>query len=206
MSAPVSTFDDTPPGTTHLIARPPMDAAAVLVEELHPRVAELDLVDARAVDVPGDREEPRARALRRADLFEGRGAVRDDPGDVRQRLDVVDDGRALVEPLHGQPRRAVARVALLAFEGREEAGGLAGDVRAGAAIDDDVAGEVRCRGCARRNSPPRRPPRPRPRAGGRAGRTRRGCRRSSCGRRARSSRSASTRPACAGCSRGSSGP
>ncbi len=45
----------------------------------------------------------------------------------------------------------------------------------------------RCRGSVRRSIRRRTPPRPR-RRGGRAGRTRRGCRRSSCGRRYRGDR------------------
>ncbi len=89
-----------------------------------------------------DRDELRSGALRRADLLECGRAVRDDAGDVGERLDVVDDGGHLVEALHGQPRRTVARIAALALERREEPGGLAADIRSGAAVDDDVAGKV----------------------------------------------------------------
>ncbi len=71
------------------------------------------------------------------------GAHRDDPGEVRQRLDVVHHRRALVEPAHREPRRAVARVALPALERGEEPGGLAADVRASAAMRDQVEREVR---------------------------------------------------------------
>ena len=59
-----------------------------------------------------------------------------------ERLDVVDDGRPLIQAAHGQARRAVARIAALAFDRREQRRRLAADVRAGAAIDDEVAGEV----------------------------------------------------------------
>ena len=68
--------------------------------------------------------------------------LRDDPGDVGQRLDVVHDGRLLVEPPHGEARRAVARIALLAFQRREQARSLAGHVGTGAPIDHDVAGKA----------------------------------------------------------------
>ena len=117
------------------------DAAAVLEQELLQRVAVLDLVDAGPLDVAGDRHELRARALRQAELLERVGAVGDDAGDVGQRLDVVDDRRTLEEALDGEARRTVARIAALAFDGGEEPGRLAADVRAGAADHVDVAGE-----------------------------------------------------------------
>ena len=41
---------------------------------------------------------------------------RDDADDVGQRLDVVDDGRPLVQAAHGQARRPVARIAALALD------------------------------------------------------------------------------------------
>ena len=123
----------------------------------------------------GSRTRPRTRPARRCGRRWTRAACRgtwpcrpclyasralgDDPGDVGQRLDVVDDRRALVEALHGQARRAVARVAALALDRGEQPGRLAADVRPGAAIDDDVAGRSRCPGCARRSSRPRRLPR-----------------------------------------------
>ena len=47
-------------------------AAAILVDELREGIAVFDLVDARPLHVAGDRDQLRARALRRADLAEGR--------------------------------------------------------------------------------------------------------------------------------------
>jgi hypothetical protein len=117
-------------------------AAAVLLEELGERIAVLDLVDAGPLDVPGDRDQLRARTLRRSDLAERLGAVADDAGDVGERLDVVDDGRPLVEAAHREARRAVARVALPALERGQEARRLAADVRPRAAVNDDVAAEA----------------------------------------------------------------
>ena len=125
-----------------LSLRPPSDAAAVLVNELRERVAVLDLVDAGLGDVARDRDQLRAGALGGADLAERLGAVADDAGDVGQRLDVVDDRRLLVEAADGEPGRAVARVSALALDRRDEARRLAADVGPGAAVDDDVAGEV----------------------------------------------------------------
>src|SRR4029434_5769746 len=77
-----------------------------------------------------------------ADFLERIGAVRDDSDDVRQRLDVVDDGRFLVQPANGQPRRPVAGIAALALDRRDQRGGLAAHVAPGAAIDDEVAGKT----------------------------------------------------------------
>src|SRR6478609_8077304 len=45
----------------------------------------------------------------------------DDAGDVGEGLDVVDDGRPLVEAAYGEARRPVARIALASFERRQQA-------------------------------------------------------------------------------------
>ncbi len=129
-------------GDDALELRAVQHAAAVLEQELLERIAVLDLVDAGPRDVAGDRAELRAGALRRADLLEGGRAERHDHADVGERLDVVDDGGHLVEALHRQPRRAVARVAALALERRQEPRRLAAHVGSRAAVDDEVAGEV----------------------------------------------------------------
>ena len=77
----------------------------------------------------------------------GRASVRDDPGDVGQRLDVVDDRRRAVEALDGGKRRLVARISLLPLERVDEARLLAAHVGAAAAVNDDVARE-----CAAENA------------------------------------------------------
>jgi hypothetical protein len=60
---------------------------------------------------------------------------------MAERLDVVDDGRALVEAEHrGKYGRLDARVGALALERFDQAGLLAADVGAGAAVDEDFAG------------------------------------------------------------------
>jgi hypothetical protein len=82
-------------------------------------------------------------ALLRAEGLEGLGAVVDDARDVRERLHVVHHRGALVEAAHREARRAVARIAALAFERGEQARRLAAHVGAGAAVDDEVAREVR---------------------------------------------------------------
>ena len=55
----------------------------------------------------------------------------------RDRLDVVDQRRRRVETGDRRERRLRARLAALAFERLEQAGLLAADVRAGAAVQDD---------------------------------------------------------------------
>ena len=56
-----------------------------------------------------------------------------------ERLDVVDDGRAHAEPEHGREiRRLDARVGPLALERFDQAGFLAADVSAGAAMHVNV--------------------------------------------------------------------
>ena len=70
-----------------------------------------------------------------------RGAAHlDDLRDRRQRLDVVDQRRRGVQAGDGRERRLRPRLAAAAFERLEQAGLLAADVGAGAAVHDD--GEV----------------------------------------------------------------
>ena len=64
--------------------------------------------------------------------------VLDDDRRVAERLDVVDQRRALVEALVGGEGRLQARVAALALERVEQAGLLAADVGALAAVHDQV--------------------------------------------------------------------
>ena len=68
----------------------------------------------------GDRDESRAGVLGRTNFAECLGAIGDDADEVRQRLDVVDDGGPLVQAANGQARRPVARIPALAFDRGEE--------------------------------------------------------------------------------------
>src|SRR6478735_4978959 len=95
-------------GNDALEAEAAEHAAAVFADELRERIAVFHLVDARTLHVAGDRDQLRARALRRADLAEGRRAVAHDAGDVGEGLDVVDHGRHLVKAAHRESRRPVA--------------------------------------------------------------------------------------------------
>ena len=55
-------------------------------------------------------------------------------GHAGQRLDVVDDGRLAEGPFDGGERRLDARPGALAFQALDQAGLLAADVGAGAAV------------------------------------------------------------------------
>ena len=181
-------------------------AAGVLVDQLGERVAGGPLVEAGELDVPGEAVQPCAGRLLRADRRVLGAAVHEDPRHGGERLDVVDDRRALVEALDRGERRLVARQPLAALERVDQARFLAADVRAGAAVDDDVARECRCRGCSCPRDRPRAPPAARPRAAAAAGRTRRARRRTRAARRSRRRRAACPRSAGAASARGSSGP
>ena len=65
----------------------------------------------------------------------------DDRAEVRERLDVVHDRRAIEEPLVGRVGRPRRDHAAQAFERSEERGLLAADVRARALDDLDVERE-----------------------------------------------------------------
>ena len=67
----------------------------------------------------------------------GRAAAQD-VGRDRDRLDVVDGGRAAVEADIGRERRLQPRLALLAFEAFQQRGLLAADIGAGAVGDVEV--------------------------------------------------------------------
>src|SRR3984957_10152675 len=79
-----------------------------------------------------------ARTLFRTDGFEPGGAAIDDVRHVRQRLNVVDDGRTSEGADDRGEWRPVARVATLAFERFQQRAFLAADVRAGAFMRPDV--------------------------------------------------------------------
>src|ERR1043166_3626161 len=69
------------------------NAAAVLCEKFLERVAQLELIDAGAIDVAADAEEFRPFALFRPDRGVGGGAVFKDPWESRQGFYVIYDRR-----------------------------------------------------------------------------------------------------------------
>src|SRR5690606_7041966 len=87
-------------------------------------------------------EQARAGRLRRADRGERRAALEDDVRDVRERLDVVDDGGLAEEARLDRERRLVARLAAVPLDRVEERGLLAADVGAGALAELDVEAEA----------------------------------------------------------------
>ncbi len=89
-----------------------------------------------------DRDDLGAGRAAHAELGVLGAAHANDVGHRRERLDVVDQRRALVEALDGRERRLQPRVAALALERVEQSGLLAADVGAGAAVQHQRAGEV----------------------------------------------------------------
>ena len=87
---------------------------------------------------PDRREDAVALGLLGAHRGEPLGAVLDDARHRRDRLDVVDDGRAGVEAGDRGERRAQAGLAAATLEALEQRGLLATDVGAGAGVHDDV--------------------------------------------------------------------
>src|SRR3954468_19408539 len=110
------------------------------VARAHP---ELDLEVAGVRDVARHRHELRAGRALDAELRVLLAAHPDDRRHGRERLDVVDERRSLVQALVGGERRLEARVAALALERVERGGLLAADVRAGAAVDPELERVVR---------------------------------------------------------------
>ena len=127
------------------------------------------------------------------------GAALDDVRHVAERLDVVDDGRRLVQALHGRERRAQPRLAAEPLERVEQRGLLTADVRAGAAVQHDVEVVVGAEDALARVARPRRPRRSRVARPCPATGTRRGSRRTPCGSGSRTPRS--SRPRASGAAR-----
>ena len=116
-------------------------AAAHLVQELtHRDLAHLELIVAGPAHVPRDTQDPRARVVGCADFRVGLTPPLRDVPDVAERLHVVDDRRALVEPEdRGKIGGLDARVGAFALYRLDKARLLAADVGARAAVDVDLA-------------------------------------------------------------------
>ena len=98
--------------------------------------ADFNFVIAGFANVAAEADDARAGVVRRAELGVFGTAHRDDVLHMAKRLDVVDDGRALVKAEHGREiRRLDARVGTLAFEGFDEPGFLTANVGARAAMN-----------------------------------------------------------------------
>src|SRR5690606_5680476 len=90
------------------------------------------------LDMPGDAEELRPGVVLTAEAGEPRPAAAQDLGRRRDRLDIVDGGRATIEPGHRRERRLQPRLPLLALETLDEGRLLAADIGAGAAMEIEV--------------------------------------------------------------------
>ena len=112
-------------------------------------LADLDLVVARPLHLAAEADDAGAGVVGRAELGVFRAAHGDDVLDRAERLDVVDDGRAQVEPEHRREiGRLDARIGALAFQRLDQAGFLAADVGAGAAVDVDLEVVAASPGCS----------------------------------------------------------
>src|SRR5579862_1156089 len=122
----------------HQIVPTAAHAASMALDEFPHRDRHFLFDVARALDVARDAEDLGAGVARPADAGEPRGAALQDRRRYRDRLDVVDRGRAAVKPDRRRERRFKPRLALLALEAFEEPGFLAADIGAGAAVHVDV--------------------------------------------------------------------
>ena len=105
--------------------------------------ADFDFEIAGPLHIAAHADDAGAGVVRRAEPRVFRAAHRDDVLHVAERLDVVHDRRAHVEAEHGREiGRLDARIGALAFERFDQAGFLAADVGAGAAMDVDLAVEA----------------------------------------------------------------
>jgi hypothetical protein len=109
--------------------------AAVLLEQLLQRDGH-DLLDiARPLDVAADAHQLGARVVGPAEAREPLGAAANDVRHHRDRLDIVDRGRAAVEPRARRERRLQPRLALLALQAFQQRRLFTADVGAGAVVD-----------------------------------------------------------------------
>ena len=119
------------------------DAAREPVEQVAERHAQLDFVVRGLLHVPRHREDACAGRAIHAELGVLLAAHLDDVRHGRQRLDVVHDRGLRVQALDRRERRANTGHAAFAFERFEQRGLFAADVRAGAAVYDDLEVEAR---------------------------------------------------------------
>lgn len=115
-----------------------LDAAGEVVEDLAHRRAERDLKDARAVDIARHADELRANRLAAATGGVDARIVEQKVRHERQRLDIVEAGRAGEDAADLDERRLHARAARLALNRADQGGALAADVGAGTRVEVDV--------------------------------------------------------------------
>src|SRR4029077_16062507 len=119
------------------------DAAADIVDQILQRKSHWQFVESRFVHVTRQAEEFGPRTFLGTDRFIPIRAAVDDMRDIRQRLDIVDDGRRSERALNRRERRTVARICAPALERFEQTRLLAADIRAGAAMSVNLEVEAR---------------------------------------------------------------
>src|SRR5262249_23018558 len=112
------------------------------VDDLANRGPPGDLVDARAHDGSADADELEAGGALGPPGLEPLPALDQDQWHACKRLDVVDDGRLLPEPVRPGKRRLVPRLGALVFDRLEQRRLLAADVAARADEDSRVEREA----------------------------------------------------------------
>src|SRR6266542_789504 len=119
------------------------DATGVVEDQLLQRRLHRRFEDARLPHVAAHAEQLRTAVFLRAKRGKPLRAVRQNRRQVTERLHVVDGGRRVVEARRRGERRLDPRLRALALERFDERGFFTRFVRAGAAMDDDVAVEAR---------------------------------------------------------------
>lgn len=109
-----------------------LDAAGEIVEDLAHRRAERDLKDARAVDIACHADELRANRLAAAAGGVDACIVEQEMWHERQRLDIVEAGRAREDAADLDERRLHARPSRLALNRADQSRAFAADVGTGA--------------------------------------------------------------------------
>ena len=118
-------------------------AAGMVLDQFAQRDSHGQLIEPGLLHLAAEAIELGAGALLGADLAKPVGASQHDMRDAGEGLDVVDHGRAGVEPLDGRERRLQARLRAFSLHRVKHRRLLAADIGAGAAVDMDDKIEIR---------------------------------------------------------------
>src|ERR1700694_2789178 len=129
----------------HLDLAPRKGAACQFVDDVPERDADFDLVVTWFLHIAAYGDHARALRFLGAALGVLGAAVTHDPGDCRQRLDIVDSRRLPPRSLDRWEGRAGARLGALSLERLEQRRLLATDVRAVTSVETNVEWVVRAK-------------------------------------------------------------